>query len=308
MAKDLYKILNLDKTATAADVRKAYRSLAKKFHPDLNPGDKAAAATFRELQAAHEILSDDSKRHQYDAGEIDAEGKETARPYYHDFATHDHPYASSAGYEDIGDMFSDLFRAQQQAKHAGSNQRGFPGGDVRYQMDISFCEAATGTKKQIQLPDGKALNLTIPAGHADGHQLRLKGKGMPGLGDGPSGDAYIDVHVRPDRIFKRQDRDILLDINIALNEAVLGGRVQVPTIHGSVTMTLPPGSNTGDTLRLKGKGISGRGRQKDGDQRVRLQVVLPKTSDPSLTEFVKEWATDHAYDPRPSDWGDNHAQ
>lgn len=308
MATDLYKKLKLDKSATAADIRKAYRSLAKKVHPDLNPGDKASAATFRELQAAHEILSDDVKRKQYDAGEIDAEGKETQRPYSHDFANEDHPYASSAGYGDIDEMFSELFKAQRQrGQHPGGDVGGFPGGDVRYQMDVSFREAAKGAKKQIQMPDGKSLNLSIPAGHADGQQLRLKGKGAPGFGDGPNGDAYIDILVRPDRLFNRQGKDILLDLNISLNEALLGGRVQVPTIHGPVTMTIPPGSNSGDTLRLKGKGIAAQGRQVSGDQRARLQIVLPKEGDAALSAFLKDWAKDHTYDPRPPGWGDGHA-
>jgi len=298
VVEELYKVLGVKKTASQADIKKAHRSRAKKHHPDLNPGDKAAEETFRKVQTAYNVLSDEEKRRRYDAGEIDAEGKETPRQYYREYADAggDHPYASSAGFDDLGDIFSDLFRARQ----GGGKQANIrmQGGDVGYRMEVSFLEAVNGAKKRIAMPDGKTLDITIPPGHGDGQILRLRGKGMPGLGGGAAGDAHIEVHVKPHRTFRRRGRDILVDLPIALNEAVLGARVHVPTARGSVAMTIPPGSNTGDTLRLKGKGVAALGKHAAGDQLVTLRVVLPKKPDAKLSAFLEDWAKDHGYDPR----------
>ena len=182
MAEELYEMLGVKKDASQADIKKAHRVQAKKYHPDLNPGDKAAEETFRKVQAAYSILSDKEKRRQYDAGEIDVEGKETPRPFYREYAAADggQPYASSAGFEDLGDIFSDLFRAQQRGgENVYIRKRG---GDVGYRMEVSFLEAVNGAKKRITMPEGKTLDITIPPGHRDGQMLRLRGKGMPGLG------------------------------------------------------------------------------------------------------------------------------
>ena len=298
MAEKLYEVLGVKKDASQADIKKAYRVQAKKYHPDLNPGDKAAEETFRKVQAAYSILSDKEKRGQYDAGEIDAEGKETPRPFYREYAAADggQPYASSAGFEDLGDIFSDLFRAQQRGGENVHIRR--RGGDVGYRMEVSFLEAVNGAKKRITIPDGKTLDITIPPGHRDGQMLRLRGKGMPGLGGGAAGDAIVEVHIKPHQTFHRRGRDILLDLPVALHEAVLGARVHVPTARGSVAMTIPPGSNTGDMLRLKGKGVAASGKHKAGDQLVTLNVVLPKKVDAKLRAFLEDWAKDHGYDPR----------
>ncbi len=298
MADELYKILGVQQNASQADIRKAYRALAKKHHPDLNPGDKASEDTFRKVQTAHDILSDKQRRAQYDAGEIDAEGKETPRHFYREYAGGDggHPYTSSAGYEDLGNIFSDLFRAQNRG---GENVHiRMRGGDVRYRLQASFLEAVNGAKKRVTMPDGKTLDISIPPGHRDGQILRLRGKGMPGLGGGEAGDAYVEVQITPHAIFRRRDRDILIDLPVALHEAVLGAKVSVPTAHGPVTMTIPAGANTGDTLRLKGKGVPKAGKHAAGDQLVTLRVVLPKGADESLRNFLKDWSKDHAYDPR----------
>lgn len=298
MAEELYEVLGVKKNASQADIKKAHRLLAKKHHPDLNPGDKASEETFRKVQAAYNVLSDVEKRRQYDAGEIDAEGKETPRQFYREYAdaNDNHAYASSAGFDDLGDIFSDLFQAQQHGSEKVHIR--MQGGDVGYRMEVSFLEAVNGAKKRITMPDGKTLDITIPPGHRDGQMLRLLGKGMPGLGGGPAGDAHIEVHIKPHRTFHRRGRDILFDLPIALNEAVLGAKVQVPTIRGSVTMTIPPGSNTGDTLRLKGKGVVASGKHPAGDQLVTLRVVLPKKTDAKLSTFLEDWAKDHGYDPR----------
>ncbi|MBC8268614.1 MAG: DnaJ domain-containing protein [Rhodospirillaceae bacterium] len=298
MTEELYEVLGVKKDASKADIKKAHRSQAKKHHPDLNPGDKASEETFRKVQAAYNVLSDEEKRRQYDAGEIDAEGKEKPRQFYREYAdaTGDHPYASRAGFDDLGDIFSDIFRAQQ---HTGEKAHiRMQGGDIGYRMEISFLEAVNGATKRVTMHDGKTLDITIPPGHRDGQILRLRGKGMPGLGGGSAGDAHVEVHVKPHRTFSRRDRDILVELPVALNEAVIGAKVHVPTARGSVSMTIPPGSNTGDTLRIKGKGVAARGKQAAGDQLVTLSVVLPKESDAKLKAFLEDWAKDHSYDPR----------
>jgi DnaJ-class molecular chaperone len=297
--KDLYAVLGVARDATPEVIRKAYRALAKKHHPDLNPGDAGAEAVFKDIQRANEILSDSEKRRQYDAGEIDAEGNETPKQYYRQYAGAggEQPYSSAAGYDDIGDVFADLFR--ERAGGATGGGRGnirMRGRDARYTMEVSFLEAAKGTKKRVTMPDGKSLEISIPAGQRDGQVLRLRGKGGPGIGGGESGDAFVEVHVAPHPLFRRQGADIHIDLPIAVNEAVLGAKVTVPTVSGKVAMTIPAGSNTGDTLRLRGKGLPGAGAT--GDQIVTLRVVLPDAPDDELTGFMEKWGADHAYDPR----------
>lgn len=310
---DLYETLGVARDADADVIRKAYRALAKKYHPDLNPGDKAAEEKFKNIQLAYDILSDEEKRRRYDAGEIDAQGNETPRTYYREYAGAEggHPYSSSAGFEDLGDIFADLFGARGRAGMGGGMGGGragmgaedvhvrMRGQDVRYTMQISFLEAVNGAKKRVTMPDGKSLDIAIPPGHHDGHTLRLRGKGGPGLGGAPAGDAYIEVHVAPHPKFRRHGPNIHLELPVALHEAVLGARVRVPTVSGTVTMTVPAGSNSGDTLRLKGKGVpAASAGGKAGDQIVTLRVVLPEKPDPELKTFLETWAKDHAYDPR----------
>ena len=191
---DLYAVLGVARDATPEVIRKAYRALAKKNHPDLNPGDAAAEETFKNIQRANDILSDPEKRRQYDAGEIDAEGNETPRHYYRQQASAggEQPYHSSAGYEDIGDIFADLFREQNARGGAGAGRgRGgnfrTRGADMRYTMEVSFLEAVNGAKRRVTMPDGKSLDITIPAGQRDGQVLRLRGKGAAGIGGGEAG-------------------------------------------------------------------------------------------------------------------------
>ncbi|MEP4378923.1 MAG: J domain-containing protein [Alphaproteobacteria bacterium] len=297
MAKDPYQALGVDRTASADEIRKAYRKLAKENHPDLKPGDSAAEARFLEAQAAYDIVGDKEKRAQFDSGEIDAEGHERAeQPSYRHYAEAgaDHPYHSADGYADMGDMFSDLFGHAQ----SGGRTVRMRGGDVRYVYDVSFLDAVRGTKARITMPDGKSLDLTIPAGLRDAQVLRLKGKGAPGLGGGPTGDALVTVHVRPHSLFRRQGNDIHIELPVALHEAVLGARVRVPTIDGPVTMNIPKGSNTGARLRLKGKGVPSGKSGTRGDQHVTLRVVLPDTPDAELEAFLEDWSQRHNYDPR----------
>ena len=299
MADELYKVLGVKKDATQADIRNAYRALAKKHHPDLNPGDKASEERFRKVRAAHDVLADKKKRSQYDAGEIDAEGKETPRQFYREYADAggNQRYASNAGFDDLGDLFSDLFRARQQG---GENVHlRMRGGDLRYALQVSFLEAINGAKKRVTMPDGKTLDIKIPPGHRDGQILRLRGQGLPGVGGGDVGDAYVEIHVIAHKTFSRRGQDILVDLPVAIGEAALGAKVRVPTARGSVTMSIPAGSNSGDTLRLKGQGVAAAGgKHKAGDQLVTLSIVLPKKIDAKLKGFLEDWGKDHAYDPR----------
>jgi len=298
VAEDLYHLLGVSKDASSDDIRKAYRALAKKHHPDLNPGDKEAEETFKKVQAANAILSDPAKRKRYDRGEIDAQGNEIQRDYYREYASagSEHPYRSSAGHDDISDIFSDLFRARgQSGENVNIRVRG---SDVRYTMEVSFLEAVNGAKKRVTMPDGKTLDIAIPKGLHEGQVLRLRDQGMPGLGGSGPGDAYVEIHVAPHPDFRRRGNDIHVELPIALHEAVLGAKVRVPTIGKAVSMTVPANSNNGDTLRLKGRGVPAAEDRPAGDQIVTLRVQLPEKSDDELKSFLADWAKTHAYDPR----------
>ncbi|RMF73083.1 MAG: J domain-containing protein [Alphaproteobacteria bacterium] len=300
MAKSLYEILGVPKTASQEEIAKAYREKAKKLHPDLRPGDKAAEEAFKDVSRAYEILKDPEKRAKYDRGEIDEQGQERPTFRYRDFASGPggDRYAGQAGFEDIfdiEDLFGDFFSARRRG--GGARMRmARRGADVRYRMPVDFVTAARGGSRRLTLADGSSIDLTIPAGVETGQVLRLKGKGEPGIEGGPPGDALIEITVTPHPFFRREGRDILLDLPITIDEAVLGGKVEVPTLDGRVKVTVPPGSSSGKTLRLKGKGI--RTRAGTGDQLVRLKIVLPEHIDPELKSFMKEWRSKHAYDPR----------
>jgi DnaJ-class molecular chaperone len=292
-----YEVLGVAQTASSADIQKAYRKLAKKLHPDLNPGDKAAEEKFKEISAAYDLLGDAEKRKRFDAGEIDEMGAERPQQrYYRDFATADpgHSYTDNSGYADFMDSDDSFAELLRRAERARANRRGQ---DLHYHLPIDFAESITGANKRLTLPDGGTLDVTIPPGLVDGQVLRLRGKGAPGTGTGGSGDALIEVEVLPDPRFTRQGDDISLELPVSLSEAVLGGRVRVPTAAGEVTMTVPKGSNTGTTLRLKGKGAPRRGGG-HGDQFVKLKVVLPRPPDPELEAFVANWEKGKAFNPR----------
>jgi len=302
---DPYKTLGIDRRASQDDVKSAYRKLAKKLHPDLNPGDAEVERRFKEVSQAYAILGDKEKREKFDRGEINASGQETQRGgFYRSYAEgakgkRYSPFGFEAN-EDVGvdDIFSDLFGFGRGAGRRPGGRVHQKGADVTYRIKVDFVEAAKGARKRITLTDGQSLEVAVPPGTQDGQSLRLKGKGMAGLGGAATGDAFVEVTVTPHRFFTRQDQDIVLELPVSLQEAVLGASVQVPTIHGTVRLKIPAGSNSGSTLRLKGKGIAAKGGGKAGDQLVRLKVVLPSSPDPELVQLVREWADKHPYDPR----------
>ena len=289
---DPYKVLGIESNATQAAIRAAYRKLAKRYHPDLNPGKPEAEERFKAINSAYDLLSDPDKRARFDRGEIDATGAERPpeRPFYRDFgdAAGRAKYRSEAAFgpDDLESVFGDLFRERR--------SRGFHvrGSDAHYALTVSFLEAANGTVRRLALPAGRTLDVTIPAGLKDGQVLRLKGQGMPGLGDGPPGDALIEVAVAPHPLFRREGNDVVMELPVTLKEAVLGGKVEVPTIKGPVSLKIPPNSNSGTRLRLKGRGIAG------GNQQVELKIVLPPHAEPELAAFLERWTPRQSFDPR----------
>jgi DnaJ-class molecular chaperone len=294
LSADPYKVLGVAKDASQEDIQKAYRTLAKKLHPDLNPGNKKAEEQFKELSAAYDLLGDADKRARFDRGEIDASGAEPPpRGFYRDHAGGaGDRYASADGFADFAgadDIFADLF-----GRGGRSNLR-MRGQNVHYRLDLDFLDAINGAKRQVTMPDASVLDVSIPAGTRDGQILRLRGKGMAGLNGGPPGDALVEIAVRPHRIFTRKGDDIQLELPISLREAVLGGKVSVPTPTGAVTMTVPKWANTGTVLRLKGRGVP-RSDGSRGDEYVTLKVILPSKPDAELEKLIAQWrpaATDN---------------
>lgn len=303
MASDPYAALGLTKSASEAEIKKAYRKIAKSDHPDLNP-DPAAAERFKAAAAAYDLLKDPEQRRRFDAGEIDAQGQE--RPQRRTYRPHaeaaGNPYAQGYGFEgdpDLSDVFSDLFG---QRAGGGFRQGGFQQGagrefhmrgqDYRFALEVDFMTAAKGGKTRISLPEGGDLEVTIPKGVRDGQTIRLKGKGGPGMGQGGPGDAYLTISVAPHPEFRREGDDIFVTLPISLDEAVLGGKVAAPTIDGAVSLTIPKGANSGQKLRLRGRGING------ADQQVELKIVMPHKLDDELAAFMEEWRKTHHYDAR----------
>lgn len=296
MADDPYETLGVPRTATDDQIRKAYLKLVKELHPDVNPS-KTAEERFKKVTAAHDIVGDPERRRQYDTGEIDASG-EPRRPAWR-------PQGAGAGagargrggpiFEDFGDMFSDIFSGRGGARGGGFATRGR---DVRYTLDVDFLEAVQGAKKRVTLPDNGVLDLAVPEGVSDGQVLRLRGRGEAGVAGGESGDALVEIRVRPHRDFRREGDDILVEVPITLDEAVLGGKVEVPTAGGRVQLTVPKGTSSGQVLRLKGKGVRNATTGATGDELVTVRIVLPETIDDSLSYFLSEWRQKHRYDPR----------
>jgi DnaJ-class molecular chaperone len=310
---DPYRTLNVPRSADQAAIKQAYRKLAKILHPDRNPGSARAEQRFKEVSQAYDLLSDPAKRAKYDRGEIDADGR--PRHSFKGFEFADDPQGAAEGIFGrmfggafgrgfggaFGDAqrtgrgefrFDDLRREAARAASAGARQAK-RGADRRHRLEIDFVTAARGGKKRLDLGRGRAVEVAVPAGAEDGSVLRLKGQGDTGPLGGPPGDALVEIAIRPHPVFTRKGDDVHVELLISVPEALLGASIPVPTIDGAVRITVPPGSNSGRSLRLKGRGI-GRPDGRRGDQYVRLLVMLPEARDAEL----EQWARRHGYDVR----------
>lgn len=288
---DPYQILGLTRDASEKDIRTAYRKLAKQHHPDLNPGNAKAEERFKQISVANELLSDPEKRGKYDRGEIDESGHEQApRSSYRSYAdgTEGRRYNggedSSGGWnpEDLEEMFGSMFGAGRRG--GGAKAR-----DEHYRFNAGFLDAVNGATSRMTLPDGRVLDVRIPAGTKDGDVLRLRGQGG-GKGD-PAGDALITISVAPHEFFQRDGQDIRLVLPITLSEAVLGGSVDVPTPGGLVRMRLPPHSESGTELRLRGRGVPAAGKLAAGDLYANLRVMIGKPN-AALENFLRSWTAE----------------
>jgi DnaJ-class molecular chaperone len=300
-----YETLGVAATSSQDDIRKAYRKAAKETHPDLNPGKPEAEKRFKEINAAYDIVGDADKRKRYDSGEIDESGAERQpeRHFYREYAEADpnrrygRRGASASGPGDDADdldydIFADLFRGRGE----GGTFR-MPPQDVRYTLEIDFLDAVNGTHKMVAMPDGKTLDITIPAGISDGQVLRLRGQGLPGS-DGKTGDAYVEISVRPHAGFRREGHDILSSLPVSLGEALNGASVRVETVDGPVDIKVPKGAKEGTKLRLGGKGVSRGKAGGRGDQLVDIHIVPPEGADEALAQFMAEWEKTHPQNPR----------
>lgn len=286
--KDPYKILGVLPDANDAELKRAFRRLARECHPDSDPDNPWAEDEFKELSAAYDLLSDSDRRQRYDRGEISGDGtKRTRTANKPKPAPRKRPTSPKTG-------------SKPGTKRSKVDGLKIKGADVEYTLSVTFMEAASGAIRHISMATGKRIKVTIPPGTEEGRVLRLKGQGMSGIGGGADGDAYVEIFVEQDPVFRRQGNDIHIDVPVTLSEAVLGGKVEAPTLDGSVTVTVPKGSNTGTQLRLKGKGFKSdkKGGAK-GDQIVHLQVMLPKKPDKDFIRFLEKWAPQHPYKVRP---------
>jgi len=299
--KELYSVLGVPRGASAADIKKAYRKLAKANHPDQHADDAKALERFKEVSAAYTILSDETERGRYDRGEIDADGQPKAPPgfggsSYGGFSPGSRSSASASSFEfgsNSSDLFSELFGRGGGFANGGS-RTATRGSDVGYRLSVPFEDAAILKAQRITLRNNKTLDLKLPPGIENGRQVRLAGQGDPGPGG--AGDALVTLDIAGHQFFKRDGDDIRLDLPVRLGEAVLGAKVRVPTVDGPVTLSIPAGATSGRTLRLRGRGFT-RADGTRGDQLATLLVDLPH-DDAELREFVERWANDDARNPR----------
>jgi DnaJ-class molecular chaperone len=310
--RDPYDVLGVSKCASEAEIKKAFRSLAKKYHPDTKGGDAAAQKKFQEISAAYEILGDKEKRAKFDRGEIDANGNPRGfdprsggfegGPFggragpggaHYTWTSQDGETAEGFRAEDI---FSELFGGGLGGGGRRGGRRARAGESYEISITVSFEDAARGGTRRVYMPDGREMEVRIPVGLRDGQQIRLKGQGGEGRNGGPRGDVLLNVSVAPHPYFVRDGNNLRMDLPVTLKEAVLGGKVTVPTLTGPVSLSVPANSNSGSTLRLKGKGIPAHGSEAAGDLYVRLAVTLPDRPDAELRQFAERWTAD--YDPR----------
>lgn len=299
MADDPYLVLGVPRTASEDDIRRRYRQLVKELHPDINPS-AVAEERFKKVTVAFDVIGDPARRKAYDRGEIDAAGdprRSAGRGYGPGPGGAPGSGARwNAGFGgfDSEDPFGDIFAG---FRGGGQQTRARRGQDARYTIDLDFTEAALGTRKRVTLPGGDSLDLNVPSGVVEGQVLRLKGKGQPGAYGGPAGDALVEVRVRPHPVFKRSGDDLTCDCPLTIDEAVLGAKIEVPTLTGRVQLTIPPGTSSGRVFRLKGKGIANATAGATGDQLVTVRIVLPDPVDDSLAEFMRAWREQNRYDP-----------
>ncbi|MDE3177137.1 MAG: J domain-containing protein [Pseudomonadota bacterium] len=303
--RDPYSVLGLAKTASAAEIKSAFRKLAKKYHPDQSKEAKAKER-FAEVGQAYEILGDEKKRAAFDRGEIDAEGKPRApqfegfgaggaggggfRNFHFDFGAGD----PNAGRNFDPDIFAEMFGG-------GMRSRARPparGEDVAVSVTVPLAQVASGGEVRVSLPTGKTLDVAVPVGFEDGKTIRLRGQGEPGQRNGPPGDALVTLRFAPHPLFKVEGRDLRLDLPITLYEAVLGAKVRAPTLSGAVEISVAAGTSSGRVLRLRGKGLPGAGDAAPGDLMVTLRIALPPQEDKALAELMRQWRDEKPYDPR----------
>jgi DnaJ-class molecular chaperone len=303
--RDLYQILGVARDANEDAIRKAYRKLARRHHPDVNPNDKTAEDKFKEISHAYSVLSDEKKRRAYEEfGDISLEGgfdPEAARRAREAFGAR---FGRSGGqpgfgdaegfqFEGLDDLLSDLFARQG----GGGRVRG-RGADVEAELSLDFLDAARGGEQRLTLtrpqPDGslrpETVTIRVPPGVADGGSLRIPGKGLPGVGGGPPGDLHARIRVRPHRFFRREGRDLLLNVDVTVREAALGAKVEVPTLDGRVTLTIPAGTDSGTKLRVRGKGIPSPSGGSPGDLYAIVQIRVPRDLGPRERELLDELA------------------
>lgn len=303
-----YETLGVAPNASQDDIRKAYRKAAKETHPDLNPGKPEAEARFKQINAAYDIVGDEDKRKRFDAGEIDETGAERPpeRHFYREYAKADpgprySRRSASAGGPDGGspdfdyDIFADLFRGRGGEREGGTFR--MPPQDVRYTLEVDFLDAVNGGQKRVTMPDGKTLNITLPAGINEGQVLRLKGQGLAGS-DGKTGDAYVQISIRPHPGFRREGNDILTTLPVSLGEALNGASVRIDTVDGPADVKVPKGAKEGTKLRLRGKGVAHGKDGARGDQLVEIHIVPPQGADDALAAFMAEWERTHPQNPR----------
>lgn len=308
---DPYSALGVNKTASLDEIKKAYRKLAKKYHPDLNPGNKEAEKKFKDVSHAFDLIGDEDSKKKFDRGETEEQqrhqyeeymkrGAQQGNPFYYETQGPGTRYSSN--FEegiDAEDLFSQLFgeRGRGGGGRAGrASGMQFPGEDQLFKMDVEFKEAALGGEKVITLPNGKSLQVKIPAGIEEGKKLRFKGFGGEGYGGGPRGDALVEIHIKPHPDFTRHGMDIHSELPISLFEAVNGAEVPVATIDGSVMMKIPSMVSSGAKLRIKNKGIGTEGHR--GNQIVTLKIVLPKEMPDDFKKSINDLASKYTYDSR----------
>ena len=304
---DPYAALGVSKTATQDEIKKAYRKLAKKLHPDLNPGNAEAEKKFKDVSHAFDLIGTPEAKAKFDRGET--QEQENAR-YEEAFRQRRGPFYSNTQEDPEGgrytysfqdgmgdeDLFEAIFGARGKRSHRGRSHGGFPGEDQLFQIEVEFEEAALGTEKIITLPNGKKLQVKIPAGIEEGKKLRFTGQGAPGMGGAPAGDLYLEIKIRPKEGFKRVGKDIEMELPISIFEAVLGGEVPVTTLDGQVMLKIPAGGSSGTKLRVKGKG-AGAGESR-GNLLVTLKIMTPKHPSEELKASLKPLSEQFAYDSR----------